>query len=205
MIAIVDYGSGNVKAFANIYRRLGVPFLVAEKALDLRGATKVILPGVGAFDHVMRRLAASGMREALDEVVLARRLPILGVCVGMQVLANSSEEGDLPGLGWVDGAVKRFDVATLTHATYLPHMGWNDVRPMRESGLFRDLSIDYRFYFLHSYYFQCSRTEDVIAVTDYGGPFSSAVNNGNIFGVQFHPEKSHEWGIQLLQNFANLC
>lgn len=204
MIAIVDYGSGNIKAFANIYRRLGIPFLVAEKALDLRGATKVILPGVGAFDHAMRRLEVSGMREALKEIVLARRLPILGVCVGMQVLANSSEEGHLPGLGWVDGAVKRFDSTTLMHATHLPHMGWNDVRPVRESGLFRDLSTDYRFYFLHSYYFQCNRTEDVLAVTDYGGPFSSAVNSGNIFGVQFHPEKSHEWGIQLLQNFANL-
>jgi glutamine amidotransferase len=204
MIAIVDYGSGNTKAFANIYRRLGVPFRIAGKASDLQVATKVILPGVGAFDHAMRRLESSGMRQVLSESVLARRLPVLGVCVGMQILANSSEEGDLPGLGWIDGVVKKFDSETLTHTTHLPHMGWNDVRPMKQSGLFRDLSIDYRFYFLHSYYFKCNRKEDVLAVTDYGGPFSSAVNNGNIFGVQFHPEKSHEWGIQLLQDFANL-
>ncbi len=202
MIAIVDYGLGNIKAFANIYRRLNVPFLIARNGLELSGATKIILPGVGAFDHAMTRLEESGMRGALRDLVVGNGVPLLGVCVGMQILAQSSEEGVLPGLGWIEGVVKKFDSAKLPHATHLPHMGWNDVRPERRSGLFPDLHADYRFYFLHSYYFECARQQNVLAVTDYGGPFNSAVNSGNIFGVQFHPEKGHQWGIQLLQNFA---
>lgn len=204
MIAIIDYGSGNIKAFANIYRRLGMPFVIATRAADLHVATKVILPGVGAFDHVIGQLEKSGMRQALSENVLERRLPLLGICVGMQILAHSSEEGSQPGLGWIDGVVKKFDAATLVQATRLPHMGWNDVQPVIKTNLFRNWEIDYRFYFLHSYYFHCNKKEDVLARTDYGGQFTSAVNSGNIFGVQFHPEKSHHCGIRLLQNFANL-
>lgn len=204
MIAIIDYGSGNIKAIANIYRRLNIPFVVATQAADLRLATKVILPGVGAFDHVIRQLDKSGMRQVLSESVLEHRLPLLGICVGMQILAHSSEEGSLPGLGWIDGEVRKFDLATLVYATRLPHMGWNDVQPARKTDLFRDFGADCRFYFLHSYYFHCNEKRDILARTDYGGDFTSVVNSGNIFGVQFHPEKSHQCGIQLLQNFANL-
>lgn len=204
MITIIDYGSGNIKALANIYRRLGIPFVVVTRAADLHMATKVILPGVGAFDHVIGQIEKSGMRQALGEIVLERRLPLLGICVGMQVLANSSEEGNLPGLGWIDGVVKKFDPAVLAYATHLPHMGWNDVQPVIKSNLFRDLEVDCQFYFLHSYYFQCNKKEDVLARTDYGGKFTSAVNSGNIYGVQFHPEKSHQCGIKLLHNFATL-
>lgn len=204
MIAIVDYGSGNTKAFANIYRRLGIPFVIAAECGDLLTATRIILPGVGAFDHVMDRLESSGMRQLLAELVVERRLPLLGVCVGMQILARSSEEGTLPGLGWIDGVVRKFVPAPQDHAIRLPHMGWNDVLPETRNNVFRDFSADCRFYFLHSYYFHCSRQEDVLARTDYGGNFASAVNSGNIFGVQFHPEKSHHCGIQLLKNFASL-
>lgn len=204
MIAIVDYGLGNIKAFANVYKKLNIPVIIATKAVDFEKAEKVILPGVGAFDYAMDRLNKSGMRQTLDEIVLNRGIPVIGICVGMQMLAGSSEEGTLPGLGWINGAVKKFDLSTLTQSTHLPHMGWNDVKPLTKNILFRNLEQDALFYFLHSYYFSCNKSENVIALTDYGGEFASAVNSGNIFGVQFHPEKSHQWGIQLLRNFAEM-
>ena len=204
MIAIIDYGLGNVKAFANVYKKLNIPAIVVKQVRSLKDASKVILPGVGSFDYAMQRLEKSGMRQILDEMVLHRKAPLLGVCVGMQMLACSSEEGSLPGLGWIDGEVKRFDPSSLGHSLSVPHMGWNDVRPVKTNGLLLGLEVDARFYFLHSYYFRCHRSEDVSAVTDYGGPFASAINSGNIFGVQFHPEKSHQWGVRLLKDFASL-
>jgi imidazole glycerol-phosphate synthase subunit HisH len=200
MIAIVDYGLGNVQAFLNVYKRLNVPAQRATTIDELRGASKVILPGVGAFDHAMERLDASRMRDALDELVLERKTPVLGVCVGMQILARSSEEGTRPGLGWIDGRVRQFSAA----AGPLPHMGWNDVQPAEDNALFRDLESDAKFYFLHSFYFECARPEHVAATSSYGAPFSSAVCASNIYGVQFHPEKSHHYGIRLLHNFASL-
>jgi len=204
MIAIIEYGLGNVKAFVNLYKRLNIPITVARTAADLMNATKIILPGVGAFDNAMERLEKSGMKEALDELVIHSKLPAMGICVGMQMLAHSSEEGRLSGLGWIDGEVRKLDVSALKDTTRLPHMGWNDVQLVRSSPLFDLLGHDARFYFLHSYYFQCLHSEDVLAVTEYGGTFACAVNSGNIYGVQFHPEKSHQYGIQLLKNFANL-
>lgn len=204
MIGIIDFGAGNVKAFANIYRKLNIPFLIAAKADDLKTATKVVLPGVGAFDHAMSLLEKSGMRKALDEIVLERRLPVLGICVGMQILAEASEEGRLSGLRWIDGLVKKFDPSKMSQTTRLPHMGWNNVQPVIKNSLFKNLESDSRYYFLHSYYFHCNKTADILALTDYGGQFTSAVSSGNVFGVQFHPEKSHQWGIQLLKNFADI-
>lgn len=205
MIAIIDYGLGNIKAFANVYKRLNMPSAIVSNASDLKNkATKIILPGVGSFDHAMGLLQKSGMREVLDELVLQRKLPILGICVGMQMLSFSSEEGNLPGLGWFDGVVKKFDTSSLVHRTRLPHMGWNNVNSIANNKLFQDLDSESRFYFLHSYYFQCNNNEDIIAVTDYGNQFPCAVNSENICGVQFHPEKSHQNGIQFLKNFGNL-
>lgn len=204
MIAIVDYGLGNVLAFVNVYKRLNIPVTVAKTAVDLTGASKIILPGVGAFDHAMRRLEQSGMRQAIDQLVMHQGVPVLGICVGMQILANSSDEGTLPGLGWIAGQVRKFDVSTLPHHTHLPHMGWNDVMPVTGGGLFAGLEQDARFYFLHSYYFDCSQPQDTLAFSDYGIQFSSAVNHKNVYGVQFHPEKSHHFGSQLLKNFAEL-
>ena len=169
----------------------------------MNNASKVILPGVGAFDHAMQRLEKSGMRQILDQMVLQRHVPVLGICVGVQMLAGSSEEGSLPGLGWIDGEVKRFNSLSTGHSLRVPHMGWNNIIPSnKHNDLLQGLDIDARFYFLHSYYFHCCRSEDVIAVTDYGEKFACAVNRGNVFGVQFHPEKSHQWGIRLLGNFA---
>lgn len=204
MIAIIDYGLGNVQALANVYKKLNIPAIIAKQAEDLKKISKVILPGVGSFDHAMQRLEKSGMRNLLDEMVHHRRIPALGICVGMQMLAYSSEEGSLPGLGWIDGEVKKFNTLALGRSPCVPHMGWNDIKPAKSNGLLQGLDVDARFYFLHSYYFHCHRSEDVIAVTDYGGEFVCAVNSGNVYGVQFHPEKSHHWGIRLLENFAKL-
>jgi len=204
MITIVNYGLGNISAFANLYKRLNIHISVAKTADQLKSALKIILPGVGAFDHAMNKLNNSGMRETLDKLVLDHRVPVLGICVGMQMLAKSSDEGVLPGLGWIDGTVKKFDVSVLNSKTPLPHMGWNTIHLNNDNPLFLNLSNNSRFYFLHSYYFQCNNQNDTIATTEYGIQYSSAVNNKNIYGVQFHPEKSHQWGIQLLKNFADL-
>jgi len=204
MITIIDYGLGNIRAFVNVYERLNIPVSVAKNADDLKSATKIILPGVGAFDYAMSKLNQSGMQETLYRLASDQRLPFLGICVGMQMLAKSSDEGVLPGLGWIDGTVKRFDATVLKSKTLLPHMGWNTIQPNNGNPLLVNFNNDSRFYFLHSYYFQCNNPDDTIATTEYGIQFSSAVNNKNIYGVQFHPEKSHQWGIQLLKNFAEL-
>ena len=204
MITIIDYGLGNIRAFANVYERLNVPVSIAKTANDLKDATKIILPGVGAFDHAMSKLNASKMRETLDKFVLVNGVPVLGICVGMQMLAKSSEEGILPGLGWIDGTVKIMDISVLKSKTKLPHMGWNTINPNNGNCLLSSFNNDSKFYFLHSYFFQCNNQNDTIATTDYGIQFTSAVNYKNIYGVQFHPEKSHKWGIQLLKNFAGM-
>ena len=204
MITIVDYGLGNVQAIANIYTRLNLPVRTARSAADLDGATKIVLPGVGAFDWAMTRLNDSGMRGRLDELVLGERRDVIGICVGMQMLAGRSDEGAMPGLGWIDADVRIFDEASFTGRTHLPHMGWNDVSPRSAEGLFAGLDAQARFYFLHSYYFAPKHDEDALATTDYNGRFVSSVARGNVYGVQFHPEKSHQWGIRLLKNFAEL-
>lgn len=203
MITLVSYGLGNVQAFVNIYRRLNIPVEIAKTTDELARAERIILPGVGAFDWAMSRLEACGMRACLDELVMERGRPLLGVCVGMQILARRSDEGELPGLGWIDAEVKRFDESRFTQRTHLPHMGWNDVVPLASDCLFKGMDAP-RFYFLHSYYFAPGLAEQSLAETDYNGLFTSAVRVGNIWGTQFHPEKSHQWGIQLLRNFAEL-
>jgi len=204
MITIVDYGLGNVRAFLNVYKRLNIEARTAAHPGDLIGASKVILPGVGAFDQAMALLEASGMRACLDDLVSRQGVPVLGVCVGMQMLGRASEEGKAQGLGWVDGRVRAFASLMAAEKLPVPHMGWNDVRPVSGNPLFEHLACDARFYFLHSYYFECDRDQDSIAVSRYGPEFCCAVNAGNVFGVQFHPEKSHRFGTRLLKNFAEM-
>jgi glutamine amidotransferase len=204
MIALVDYGLGNIQAFANIYRRLGIEAWAASTATDLRRASRIILPGVGAFDWAMTRLQKSGLREALDEEVLGAKKPVLGICVGMQMMARSSEEGVLPGLGWIDATVVKFDTRLLQGETHLPHMGWNDAEPLSTDTLFSGLAAP-QYYFLHSYFMKPDREENILATSSYGVTFTSAARSGNIYGTQFHPEKSHQWGVQLLKNFAELA
>jgi glutamine amidotransferase len=204
MIALVDYGLGNIQAFANIYRRLGIEAWAASTATDLRRASRIILPGVGSFDWAMTRLQKSGLREALDEEVLGAKKPVLGICVGMQMMARSSEEGVLPGLGWIDATVVKFDTRLLQGETHLPHMGWNDAGPLSTDTLFSGLDAP-QYYFLHSYFMNPDREESILATSSYGVTFTSAARSGNIYGTQFHPEKSHQWGVRLLKNFAELC
>jgi glutamine amidotransferase len=204
MIVIIDYGVGNIRAFTNIYKQLDVPIKIVQKAEELQGASKIILPGVGSFDYAMERLEKSGMRNSLDKLVLIDKVPVLGICVGMQMLARSSDEGVLPGLGWLKGVVKKFDTSTIKQTTQLPHMGWNDVHSTKGNSLFEGLQDGARFYFLHSYYFECDNSEDSIATAQYGLEFTCSVNHENIYGIQCHPEKSHSSGIQVLRNFAQL-
>jgi imidazole glycerol-phosphate synthase subunit HisH len=204
MIAIVNYGLGNVNAFANVYKNLNIDVKISNNANELEGADKIILPGVGSFDHAMELLNNSGMREMLDELVLGKAVPIIGICVGMQMLAKSSEEGVLPGLGWIDGEVKKVTNSANQSLIYLPQMGWNNITPIGMNKLLKELSSSSYFYFLHSYCFHCSNLDNVLATTDYGEVFASIVNAKNVYGVQFHPEKSHSNGIQLLRNFAEL-
>jgi glutamine amidotransferase len=204
LIAIIDYGLGNISAFANIYKQLNVPFIIAKTSGDLRQASKIILPGVGAFDYAMQMLENSGMCSVLDELVLEHKTPVLGVCVGMQIMATSSEEGVKPGLNWIKGVVKKIDATKLVHKPTTPHMGWNQVSSKKEAEIFFGIDYEQGFYFLHSYYFACANDGDVLAVSEYAGEFSCAVHRDNIYGFQFHPEKSLLNGVCLLKNFANL-
>ena len=202
MITVVDYGLGNIQAIVSIYKFLGISCRIARDSQELSQASRLILPGVGAFDWAMQRLEVSGLRPVLDDLVLGRQVPVLGICVGMQMMANQSEEGSLLGLGWIPGEVKRFDEGLLSSKSSLPHMGWNDIDPI-EHPLFANI-LDPRFYFLHSYCFQPDSADQVLAEAYYGYRFAAAVCRDHVIGVQFHPEKSHHWGIQLLQNFAEL-
>lgn len=204
MIAIVDYGLGNVKAFLNIFKMLTIPAVLARKASDLEHATKIILPGVGAFDFAISQLKLSGMMDPLNELVLHKKIPILGVCVGMQMMARVSEEGKLPGLGWIDAKVCRLnDRSSLTgNPLLLPHMGWNQIQVKSDQGLFKGLQQEAKFYFLHSYHVVMAQEQNEIAIADYGQKICAAIAQDHIFGMQCHPEKSHGFGIQFLRNFA---
>ena len=204
MIAIIDYGSGNIGAIANIYKQLKIPHLITGDLRTLELADGYILPGVGAFDVTMRYLNKSGMVGLLNEQVLVKQKKVLGICVGMQILADSSEEGVLPGLAWIHGRVRKIAKETLSVSPKLPHMGWNSVKPCNDAQLFESVDPARGFYFLHSYYFDAANAADISATVEYGKELTCAVAHGNVFGMQFHPEKSHANGVAVFRNFVKL-
>lgn len=204
MICIINYGSGNVRAIGNIYDRLKIPYNIVTTPSEILSADRIILPGVGAFDETMSMLNKSGFRETLERKVKQENVPVLGICVGMQILSEGSEEGIMEGLGWIKGRVYKFDKEVIKHKPKIPHLGWNSIRTSKLSKLLEGIDETLGFYFIHSYYFKCANEQDVLTTTHYGVDFSSAVNFDNIYGVQFHPEKSHQNGITLLKNFASL-
>ncbi len=201
MITIVDYGMGNLGSIQNMFKRIGASAQVTGDAQVLARASKILLPGVGAFDSAMQRIADSGLREVLDRKALRERVPTLGICLGMQLLTRGSDEGHLPGLGWIGAATRRFPTLA---GLKVPHMGWNLVTPTQPSPLTAGLPAQSRFYFVHSYFVQVDDERDSVLKAHYGVSFDAAVSHGNIFGAQFHPEKSHRFGMQLLANFASL-
>jgi glutamine amidotransferase len=201
MITIIDYGMGNLGSIQNMLKKIGVQSQITNDIGVINEATKIILPGVGAFDKAMNNLNDLNLIDVLNTKALKDKTPILGICLGMQLLTNSSEEGIKRGLGWIDGQVLKFK---LDSSFKVPHMGWNSVNLQRKTQIFKNMYPDPRFYFVHSYYFQCNNTEDILTTTEYGINFVSSVNKGNIFGTQFHPEKSHKFGMKLLENFAKI-
>ncbi len=201
-ITVINYGMGNLGSIANMCKRIGVKAEVTSDPDAVKRAEKLLLPGVGAFDAAVEHIEAiSGLREALDEKVLVHKTPVLGICLGMQLLLEKSEEGQRLGLGYVPGEVVRFP---RRDGLKVPHMGWNEVKILRDSPIVKDLPHPPRFYFVHSYYVQCAHPQHVVGITHYGVDFHSLIQRGHIFGAQFHPEKSHKYGMKLLENFASL-
>ena len=202
MIGILSYGVGNIKAIEKVFNHLRVPVKILTNPEEVKNVEKLILPGVGAFDYAMRKFSDSGFKKVVLDRVQNEGVPILGICVGMQMLAFNSEEGELPGLGLVPGTVKKFshDFSKFP----LPHMGWNEVSPSSQNRLIFEELENPRFYFLHSFYFECENSENELARCTYENEFVCAVQNKNVFGVQFHPEKSHHFGVKLIENFSKL-
>ncbi len=198
-VGIVDYGLGNISAFYNIYKRENINVIVIREPCDFKKVNNLILPGVGSFDWAMQKLSCSGLIDALNNAVINKKLPILGVCVGMQIMAKESEEGGSQGLGWIDAKVRKFSYDS---SCPLPHMGWNKISTLNEPDLFKDLAYN-RFYFLHSYFFEPNDKKVIISESKYIKKFTSAINFNNIYATQFHPEKSHSDGTKVLINFIN--
>ena len=203
MITIVDYGMGNLGSIQNMFKRIGVASRVSSDCSELAESKKILLPGVGSFDAAMERINQTGFRDILEHKALIEKTPILGICLGMQLMCQSSEEGVLPGLGWIDAEVKRFNLP-VDGVFKIPHMGWNPVEIVKPNPLVAVDMAEQRFYFVHSYHVVCNRQEDVLATTHHGYHVTAAFNRDNLFGAQFHPEKSHRFGMGLLKNFAEI-
>lgn len=201
MIAILDYGIGNLKSVYNMFKKVGVESTITSDSSTIRNADKYLLPGVGSFDHGITSLRNAPFFDVLENEVLKNRKPIIGICLGMQLLTNSSEEGQEKGLGWIDAETLKFDLTDKSLS--IPHMGWNNIYPKSQDTIFRDLE-DNRFYFVHSFHVVCNSEENVLATTNYGQEFTCSINRENVYGVQFHPEKSHKYGMQLLKNFGEI-
>ena len=198
MITIIDYGMGNLGSIENMIKKIGYKSLITSDIEEIKHADKLILPGVGAFDHGMKQLRESGLIEILNQKVSIEKTPILGICLGMQLMTKSSEEGTIKGLGWIDAESKKFASDELK----IPHMGWNIIKHKKLSKLFDENESEKRFYFVHSYCVSCNNKGDILTTTPYIYDFISSFERGNILGTQFHPEKSHKFGMSLIKNFV---
>jgi glutamine amidotransferase len=203
MITIVDYGMGNLGSVKNMFKKIGEVSIVSSKKEDIEKATKILLPGVGAFDNAMKNLNDLDLIEIIKKKVLVEKTPIMGICLGMQLLTRGSEEGHLEGFGFIDAYAKKFDFCSLENTLPIPHMGWNKVYLQKESKLLQEnQERENRFYFVHSYAVNCENKEDILTITNYGYKFVSSFEKNNIIGCQFHPEKSHKFGMKLFKNFV---
>jgi imidazole glycerol-phosphate synthase subunit HisH len=202
MIAIINYGVGNLLSVQNMFRRIGVECALTSESSVIEKASHILLPGVGHFDYCMRQFNSSGLRPLIERKVMQDHIPVLGICVGHQMLFSKSEEGEEAGLGWLEGVVVKFKVDQMDQQQKIPHMGWSDLSLANDATLFQGI-LEPRFYMVHSYYVECSE-EIVAAKAEYGYDFVTAVEKENIFGTQFHPEKSHKFGMQLLKNFSQI-
>jgi glutamine amidotransferase len=203
MIAIVDYGMGNPGSIRNMILRAGAECVITSDPSVIGGSDRLILPGVGAFDHAINRMKVMGLSNIIREQAVTRSKPLLGICLGLQVLCKSSEEGRLPGLGLIDADAVKFNFDG-KEALRVPHMGWNNISIRKSSPLLEGMPPNPRFYFVHAYHVKCKESSDILASTEYGISFTSIVSRGNVYGVQFHPEKSHKYGLKLMQNFSRM-
>lgn len=202
MITVVDQDAGNISSIVNICHKAGGQAQISRDPEKIAAATKLILPGIGHFGRIMRQLIDNGIAAALNEAVIVRKVPILGICLGMQLFSQHSEEGDATGFGWIPAQVVRFK-AEGNISLKIPHMGWNTIDIVRSDPLLDRLPEESRFYFVHSYHVVCNNVTDIIAWTSHGAPFVSAIGHANIWGTQFHPEKSHKYGLAVVRNFVH--
>lgn len=204
MTGILNYGVGNILAFERIFNKINSEAIIVNSPNELKLCDRVILPGVGHFDVAMNRLHESGLKESLDEFILNEKKPLLGICVGMQMLGYGSDEGKLDGLGYIAGRTKKIDTSKLESKPFLPHMGWNNINIIKQDPILNNISSETNFYFLHSYCFIPKNLNDLISQAHYGDTLCAVVSTKKIYGIQFHPEKSHNQGIQILKNFSNI-
>jgi glutamine amidotransferase len=201
-ITIIDYGVGNIASVANMLKKVGACVCISNSPEDILNADKVLLPGIGQFDHGMKKLHDLGLVDILNAFVLEQKKPLLGICLGAQILGIGSEEGSLPGLGWIDMECVRLPVLPPLR---VPHMGWNVIKPQRCSRILSNVHQSSKFYFVHSYYMKCNNVTNSVAQTNHGFDFTSIVEKENIYGTQFHPEKSLKYGMSLMQSFVDFC
>ena len=202
MLVIIDYGMGNLGSVKNMFKKIGKTSIISSNKKDIAIASKLLLPGVGSFDKAMKNLQELDLVEIIKKKILLDKTPILGICLGMQLLTKSSEEGKLIGFGFVDARTNKFDFEKINETLPVPHMGWNRLLHKKESRIFENMPKNERFYFVHSYAVECKDDKDVLTTTDYGYKFVSSFEKDNIIGCQFHPEKSHKYGMQLFKNFV---
>jgi glutamine amidotransferase len=204
MIVIIDIGTGNLGSILHVMRKINQDVIISSNADEIATADKLILPGVGSFDPAINNINKMQLFPVLNDLVIKDKVPILGICLGIQLFTQKSEEGTLPGFGWIDGQTVKFKFPQELANLKIPHMGWNTAQVRSCASIFNGIHIDARYYFVHSFHVECNDEKDILATTHYGYDFVSAIEKDNIFGTQFHPEKSHKFGQKILQNFSEM-